>query len=307
MKAGVCNVSPGFMASLYCAGLQCGSFSIPMSPENGDPDKQEQHMMVPENYYRIYQPRYKTPCVFDLHERGLFRARPFVTQDYAYRVIAGDDLSVKLQLLCLKEKSVNDPATGERYNFFIENTLIDLDGALNLKPADLSAHTANQRMLDEIQTAHEEWRNAYIPVKGKNKIEQKELNKKLLNAIAERKEIIRKELVRKNSAWVNTAMPRMLQDFLYGLYRQVDDHLYDHYKQMGGTEDEKELVKKITLFQRIYDCDKQDLMRKPDGGTWKSEDEIWECWIGFAGSEDEAKKVCRTLESVFLPFIRETA
>jgi hypothetical protein len=76
---------------------------------------------------------------------------------------------------------------------------------------------------------------------------------------------------------------------------------------MGGTGAETELIKRIILFQRVYDCNKQDLMRKPDGGIWKSEDEVWECWIGFAGSEEEAKKVCRTMETVFRPLVNEMA
>jgi hypothetical protein len=42
-------------------------------------------------------------------------------------------------------------------------------------------------------------------------------------------------------------------------------------------------------------------MRKPDGGIWKNEDEIWEYWIGFAGSGEEAKRICRTMETVFRP------
>jgi hypothetical protein len=76
---------------------------------------------------------------------------------------------------------------------------------------------------------------------------------------------------------------------------------------MGGTNAEKELIKRIILFQRVYDCDERDLMRKPNGETWKSEDEIWECWTGFAGSEEEAKRVCRTMEAVFRPLVKEMA
>jgi hypothetical protein len=264
-------------------------------------------MMVPEGFSIIHQPKHKIPGVFDLHERGLFKTRPYVTKDYAYRVIARDDLSVKMQFLCLKEKAVNDPTTGEQYSFFVKETLIDLDEELKLKSADLAPHGANQSVLDEILAAHDEWRNAYIPLNEKKKTDKEGLKKKLLTSIAERKEVIRKELVRKNSVWVNAAMPRLIQDFLRGLYLRVEDRLYDQYRQMGGTDAEKELIKRIMLFQRVYECDNQDLMRKADGGTWKSEDEIWECWIGFAGSEEKAKRVCRTMEVVFRPLVKEMA
>ncbi len=263
--------------------------------------------MVPEGFFVIHQPKHKIPGVFDLHERGLFRTRPNVTKDYAYRVIASDNLSVKLQFLCLKEKAVTDPTTGERYSFYVEETLIDLDEELGLKSADLDTHGSNQSVLDEILAAYDEWRNAYIPSNGNKKTDKEGLKKKLLTSIAERKEVIRKELVRKNSTWVAAALPRMIQDFLRGLYQRVEDRLYEQYRQMGGTDAEKDLIRRIVLFQCVYDCDKQDPMRKPDGGTWKNEDEIWECWIGFAGSEEEAKRVCRTMEAVFRPFVRQMA
>jgi hypothetical protein len=263
--------------------------------------------MIPKIFFVIHQPKYKIPGVFDLHERGLFKTRPYVTKDYAYRIIADDDLSVKLQLLCLKEKAVTDPTTGERYSFCVEETLIDLDQALRLKLADLETHGANPRVYDEILAAHDEWRDAYIPLNEKKKIDKKGLKKKLLTAIAERKAVIRNELVRKNSVWVDAAAPRLIQDFLRGLYLRVENRLYAQYQQMGGTDAEKELIKRIILFQCVYDYDKHDLMRKPDGGIWKSEDEVWECWIGFAGSEKEAKRVCRTMEAVFRPLVKEMA
>lgn len=264
-------------------------------------------MLVPEGFFVIHQPKHKIPGVFDLHERGLFKTRPFVTKEYAYRVIASDDRSAKLQFLCLKEKAVNDPTTGERYSFFVEETLIDLDEELKLKSADLATHVADQSVLDEILAAHDEWCDAYIPLNEKKKTDKEELKKKLSTSIAERKEVIRKKLARKNSTWVNAAMPRLIQDFLRGLYLRVEDRLYEQYRQIGGTEAEKELIKKINLFQRVYDCNKQDPMRKPNGRTWKSEDEIWECWIGFAGSEEEAIRVCRTMEAVFRPLAKEMA
>ena len=264
-------------------------------------------MMIPEGFFVIHQPKHKIPGVFDLHERGLFRTRPYVTKDYGYRVIARSDLSVKLQLLRLQEKNIKDQKTGEPFSFFVENTLIDLDKELRLKSADLAAYGVNQSVLDEILAAHEEWRNAYIPLNKNKKTDKEGLKKKLLASIAERKEILRKELVRKNSTWVNAAQPRMIQDFRYGLYPWVEDRLYAQYSQMGGTDAEKELITRITLFRRIYECDKQDLMRKPNGGIWKSEDEIWECWIGFAGSEEEAKRVCRTMEAVFRPLVKVMA
>ena len=263
--------------------------------------------MVPEGFFVIHQPKQKIPSIFDLHERGKYKERPYVTENEAYRVIAREDLSVKLQFLCLKEKAVSDPMTGVRYSFCVEETLIDLDEELRPQGAYVRTPGVNPSVSDDILTDYDEWRVAYIPLIESSKIDKESLKKKLLASIAERKEIIRKELVRKNSAWVNAEMPRLIQDFMRGLYLRVDDRLYDQYMQMGGKATEKELIKSIMLFQRIYDHDQRDLMRKPEGGTWKSEDELWECWTGFAGSEEEAKKVCLTMEAVFRPLIKEVA
>lgn len=201
-------------------------------------------MILPNGFYIIHQPKYKTPSVFDLHERGLFKIRPFVTKDWAYRVLANSDLVVKLQYLCLKEKAIQDPTTKERYSFHVKQALIDLNESLKLKSTDLAGHVTNQSILDEILAAHDGWCNSYIPLNENRKTDIARLKKKLLASISERKEIICKELVRKNSRWVNLAIPRLLQDFHRGLYLRVEDRLYGQYRRLGGLDSEKELIKK---------------------------------------------------------------
>jgi hypothetical protein len=64
-------------------------------------------------------------------------------------------------------------------------------------------------------------------------------------------------------------------------------------------------IQKAMSFYRIYDSNPQDPMRKPNGDHWKNENEIWECWSGFAGSEDKAKRICQTLEAGFRPLAGE--
>ena len=261
-------------------------------------------MRVPEGFFSIYQPKHKIPGVYDLNKRGMFKVRPFVTKDCAYRVIANEDLSVKLQFLRLKEKAVKDPRTGEPHKYTVEEIVIDLDVDLRPISADAAMAEVPPAATEEILAAHDEWRNAFIPTDENQKTDKEALRRKLLAAIADRKDIIRKELARRNSAWVNAAMPRLVQNFERGLYPRVEDGLYEQYKRMGGMDAEEDLIKKMMLFHRVYDCDAQNLMRKPDGGVWKGEDEVWECWVGFAGSEEEAKRVCQTMETVFRPLAR---
>lgn len=50
---------------------------------------------------------------------------------------------------------------------------------------DLAARLPSQSALDEILAAHDEWRSAYIPVKGNKKTDKEGLKKKLLISIAD--------------------------------------------------------------------------------------------------------------------------
>ncbi len=258
-------------------------------------------MIAPKGFYVIYQPKYRVPSVLDLNERGLFNVRPFVIDSWAYRLIADEALRVKLQYLCLVEKNTTDPETGRRYNFAVENRLIDLDETLALTAADLTAAVPEETIREKILTGLEEFKSAYIPLGEDKKINKEALRKKLSASIAERREMVCQELVRKNSAWVSSAMPRLIQDFRRTFYFKIGDHLYEHYHQQGGRIKEDELIRKINLFNRVYESDGRDVMRKPDGGIWKDEDEVWACWVGFAGGEEEAKRICRTMNAVFRP------
>lgn len=109
----------------------------------------------------------------------------------------------------------------------------------------------------------------------------------------------RKELVRRNRQWVFASIPCSVHDFRYGLYYRVKDNLYQQYLNTGGEDSEENLIRKMALFNRVLENCTQEDLPKPDGSRWKNEDEIWQCWIGFAGSEAEAHRVCRTMDAVF--------
>lgn len=262
-------------------------------------------MRRPKRFYVIYQPKQRIPSVLDLNERGRFKVRPFVTKSWAYRIIADEDLRAKLQYLSLVEKETSDPDTGQRYNFMVADHLIDLDENLSPASEELAAVVPEKEIREKVRADFEEFKNAYIPLDEDKKIDAEGLRKKLAASIADRKNVLRKELVRKNSAWVNAAMPRLIQDFRRSFYFKIGDHLYEHYRQQGGKINEDELIQKINLFNRVYDNDGQDVMRKPDGGIWKDEDEIWECWVGFAGNEEDAERICRTMNALLRPLAEE--
>lgn len=46
---------------------------------------------------------------------------------------------------------------------------------------------------------------------------------------------------------------------------------------------------KISIFDRVYEGDG---LFKPNSASWRSEDELWDCWVAFAGSEPETGRIC---------------
>jgi hypothetical protein len=262
--------------------------------------------MISEGYYVICQPKYVVPCVFDLNERGMFRSKPSVTNQWGYRIIASENLEVKLQYVCLIEKHIADPKGGVPYDFVLEEVLVDLDQDLSVDPEKIKDRLP-ETAASEILSAHEEWRNGYLPVKSDSAVETGGLSKKLRASIGERKEQIRKHLARKNSPWINAALPRLIQNFQRGLYRRVEDRLYAHYQQLGGEDFEWNLIRKMMQFFLIFEPGDGDALSKPDGGRWKNEDEAWDCWVGVAGSVREAQIIFRTMDAALRPLVPELA
>lgn len=264
-------------------------------------------MKIPDSYFVLYQPKYRIPSVFDLHERSLFRTRPSITKDYGFRLIVNEEFKVKMQYMHIVKRDTVDENTDEKYYYVNDEIAMDLKKDLTLNLKKLKKNIADKDISDEIIKAHQEWYTSYVPLNQDGKADRSELEKKLTASINERREIIRQELVRKNNPWIEAVLPRRIQVFIRGLYLHVSDRLYDVYRENGGKDTEKGLIKKLQQFHRIYENDGRDELLKPNGSRWKNDDEIWECWLAFAGTEAEAKRICRTMEAVFRPLAKEMA
>lgn len=262
-------------------------------------------MIVPEAFSIIHQAKQKTPSVFDLHERGMFKTRPFVTCNWGFRVLANDNLEAKIEYVALAEKNATDPKTGERYNVVLESILIDLNPDLSMAPKALHNRVADEMGARQLEVAYEEWRAVYVPKTEKGHIDREALNKKLKSAITEYRDAVRRNLARKNRSWVQARLAYRIQLFQRQLYPLVSGTLHEHYQQLGGSDDEHGLIRKIALLQCIYSGGPQSPLSKPDGTAWCHDDEIWECWSGLAGSEEEAKRIGRTLLTGFQPVLKE--
>ena len=259
-------------------------------------------MKTPKGWFVLYQPDYKSPSVFDLHERGLFKTRPPVVESCGARLIVNEDLRIAVQYMHLTESNTVDQETGETYSYINSSGLINLTEMLALNKEELANNMIDGNLRDEIVRVYEEWYKSYIPLTKDGKIDRAELENRLIACVKNGKRINREWLIERNNAWIQPPLPRMIHDFRYGLYERVSDRLYADYRERGGEDTEKEMIKKINLFARIYEGEG---FLKPDGTTWKSEDEIWDCWIAFSGSESEAKRICLTIKAVLLPLREE--
>jgi hypothetical protein len=259
--------------------------------------KKEDEMKIPEGCFVIHQPKYTVPCIFNLNERGTFTNYPSVTSSWGFRVLADGDCHARIQFARLVHRPGTDSKSGP-YNWKVEEVLIDLSDQLEADPEEMATAVSDSEIRSALMDQFNEWHDNFVPMKGGG-ADRADLNRKLTNVVEESKESIRKKLVKKNRQWVLPNIPRCVQDFRRGLYNHVKDMLYGEYRNNGGEDSEPNLIKKIALFNRVLENCNQENLSKPDGNAWENEDEIWQCWIGFAGSESEAHRVCRTMDAVF--------
>jgi hypothetical protein len=259
-------------------------------------------MKTPRGWHVLYQGACKTPDVFNLHERGLFKTRPQIASDFGSRLVVSEKLKVAIQHMRLIDSVSIDESTGERYLAKIERGMIHLSDDFNLDLNELGEHVEDKVMKTEIIRVYDEWfASLSTGVKGQE-INPTEV-KKFLGAVVDRgRKAYQEWLVRNNMPWIIPFLSRMIYDFRYGVYERVDEILYDCYKETGGEETEDDLIKKINLFMRIY---QSEGLIKPNGSQWTSDDELWDCWVAFSGSEPEAKRICKTMEAVLAPLREE--
>jgi hypothetical protein len=258
-------------------------------------------MRLPEGFYVLHQPKYRTPNVFDLHDRGMFEWRPPVTKEYGFRLIANEKLEVQVQYFQLRQRDVVQAGSNRRYNHVVDEVLLDLNQALELSKRQAKEAIDRSDVLEELQKMLAEWRAAFAPLREDGTMDRTDLEKKIAAVIAERRETRRNELVRRNSPWVYPRVARIRPDFEPAMAPPVLDDLHREYRSRGGEDPPEDLLEKILLFNSVCDTDDKELLLKPDGGNWKNKDEIWECWVGFASSADEAERVCGAMETVFIP------
>ncbi len=255
-------------------------------------------MIIPNGWFVLQQPKYKTPSVFDLHERGLFTSMPSITRESGACLIINEDNQAGVYYKCVAQG--HEVQGNIAYTYRVHEGIIRLAADMKLNEKELAV-ISEAGARDEILRVHGEWYKSYVPMLPDGNVDSAELNKKLKSSLNEGKKLFREELKRKNSRWIEPALDRMIWNFRRVLHRLVSGELYPDYRARGGEDAEDGLIRKIQLFSRIYDSDDPENLLKPDGNKWGNEDEMWDCWIAYAGSESEAKRVCQSMEAVFRP------
>jgi len=255
-------------------------------------------MKTPRGWHVLYQSDYKQPNVFNLNERGLFTKRPMLAKDLGVRILVSEDVKIAIQYMKLIDSVSIDEVTGEKYFFMNKNGLVYLTDDLKLDMSELETAYVDNEIRDEIITVYNEWFSTIS--KGAKDWETfvPEFKKSLTPVIEKGNKISQDWLIRNNTPWIEPYLPRMIHDFRHGVYERVSHVLYECYKEAGGNDTEGDLIRKINLFMRIYEIEG---LTKPNGSSWRSEDEVWDCWVAFAGSQNEAIRICRTMEMVILP------
>jgi len=255
-------------------------------------------MEIPKGWFLLHLPKYKTPSVFDLHERGLFMFLPYVSRKSAACLIINEDSHVSMYYRYITEGHTVQGNIA--YAYMVHKGIVRLTADMKLNEEEL-AGIGESETKEEILRVYEEWQKAYIPLQADGTPDKAELGKKLKASLNEGKKLLREEVRKRNTDWVEPALTRMIGDFRLRLYDWVSGELYPDYRVRGGEDTEEGLIKKIQLFNRICESSDPENLLKPDGNRWQSKDEIWDCWVGYTGSETEAERICQTMEAVFAP------
>lgn len=126
----------------------------------------------------VFEPDYRVPHVFNLHERGFFAARPFVYGDVGARVVVDASGKLFLQGRRLMEETGVHTESGRRYRYVAETVIVPLTQKLTLNKRAFG-QVDDAALQDEIAAVFETWLNHHTPRRKDGKLDQAELKKRL--------------------------------------------------------------------------------------------------------------------------------
>jgi len=259
-------------------------------------------MSIPEGWFVLHQPKLPIPSVFNLNRKGFFRFKPFVTHSIGARLLIDAGFRIRVQCIRLTDDPVLKDSV--MYPFSTRQDIVDLNADYTIDVRMLTERVSDAASREEIARVHQEWHQAYVPLKSDGTVSIHEMNDKLSESFRKICVEHRDGLKRENMGWVASMLPGTEFSFRRGLNLWLGERLLADYRARGGEFSPDGLVRHINLFDCILGRSEITGLMKPDSGHWRSEREPWDCWVGFVGSEEEAKRVFDTMKAVF-PVARE--
>lgn len=122
-------------------------------------------------WFVLFQPEYKVPHIFNLHERGMFQERPTVSNEIGVRLIATEKLEIQAEARYLREQFVADPKTGRRFYYVAVNVTVPLTQKLTLHKKAL-AGVGEETVKQAITEVFKDWLDNHLPRRKDGKVDR---------------------------------------------------------------------------------------------------------------------------------------
>jgi len=242
-----------------------------------------------DGWFVLSQPKYRVPCVFDLHARGTFSEKPAVTKEWGGRMLVDADLRIALEYrYLLEDRGVQQ---GRIISHVTRQGLVLLDEDCGLDLTKLHQEVVRSEAIEEISRVYSAWCKDFLPMSADGKLDRAALDNKLRAALSEGRKQLREELRRTHGGWIDRGVAA-LAGGINGWNRGATlEETYRRYHELGGTDRSSGVYRKVAQFYTICDTDQF----RSDDDMLQNEDETWECWLAFAGGEEEAWRIMDAL------------
>lgn len=123
-----------------------------------------------DGWFILSQPKYKVPCIFDLHRRGLFNERPSVTGRCGARLLVNEQLRVAVEhRFLIEDRGVTN---GLLHSHATRQGVFELGEDLTLDLTALHEKVADEETVQEISRVYSQWFRDYLPLDGEGEDRQ---------------------------------------------------------------------------------------------------------------------------------------
>ena len=129
-------------------------------------------------WFVLFEPDYRTPSVFNLHDRGLFISKPSVTCTVGARVVVNEKNGLAIYGRQLIKTPSVDEKTGRHYRYKTEIIIVSLTQKLTPNKKEFNAISSDD-LRGEITAVYETWYSSHLPRRKDGKIDRTGLNNQI--------------------------------------------------------------------------------------------------------------------------------